>query len=176
VADEAKTVGFGMAGGGIAMTCSVTRQYEKIADRVRIASGAAEARMRTVVDVLWEELAATGVSWVGFYLDQPGQPDDRRMVLGPCRDKPACSPIGVHGVCGQSLLSGRTRIVQDVAALGANYIACDPRDRSEIVVPLIDSAGRCHAVLDIDSHDVGCFDEADDVGLRAVLRAAGLTA
>jgi putative methionine-R-sulfoxide reductase with GAF domain len=156
------------------MSCSVTRRYEMIADRVRSATGTPEARMRLVVDVLWEELEATGVSWAGFYLDQPGEPDDRRMVLGPCRDKPACSPIGVHGVCGQSLLSGRTRIVEDVAALGADYIACDPRDRSEIVVPLVDPAGRCHAVLDIDSHEVGCFNEADDAGLRSVLRAGGL--
>ena len=130
--------------------------------------------MRQVVDALWASLHRSGVSWLGFYIDHPDQPDDRRMMLGPCRDKPACSPIGLHGVCGQALLSKQTRIVRDVAELGANYVACDPRDRSEIVVPLIDEHEQCWAVLDLDSHEIGAFDESDDRGLREVLRAAGL--
>ncbi|MCH8345127.1 MAG: hypothetical protein IH983_14235, partial [Planctomycetes bacterium] len=57
-----------------------------------------QQRMWAVVDALWETLHDKGVSWVGLYLDQPGDPDDQRLVLGPCRDKPACSPIGLHGV------------------------------------------------------------------------------
>jgi putative methionine-R-sulfoxide reductase with GAF domain len=97
--------------------------------------------MRIVVDALWEAFHDHGVSWVGFYLDQPDASDERRLVLGPCRDKPACSPIGLHGVCGQALTSRQTRIVEDVATLGPNYIACDPRDRSEIVIPLQRQAG-----------------------------------
>lgn len=131
--------------------------------------------MRQVVDLLWSELHASGFSWIGFYLDQPGEADDQRMVLGPCRDKPACSPIGLHGVCGRGLTTMRTWIVRDVRDLGANYIACDPRDRSEIVIPLIDEDGNCWGVLDADSWEIGAFDESDDEGLRAILRAAGLT-
>ena len=103
-----------------------------------------------------------------------GEPDDRRLVLGPCRDKPACSPIGLHGACGQALLSRRTLIVRDVADLGSGYIACDPRDRSEIVVPLIDSTDRCWGVLDLDSWEVGSFSDDDERGLKLVLHAAGL--
>lgn len=130
--------------------------------------------MRIVVDAIWDALHEDRVSWVGFYLDQPNEPDDRRLVLGPCRDKPACSPIGLHGVCGQALISRTVRIVDDVNELGEDYIACDPRDRSEIVVPLIDADGRCRGVLDIDSWQVGAFDQSDAAGLREVLRAAEL--
>ena len=130
--------------------------------------------MRIVVDAMWDRLHDRGVSWIGFYVDVPGEPDDQRMVLGPCRDKPACSPIGLHGVCGQALRSQQTRIVRDVRDLGEHYIACDPRDRSEIVIPLIGECGTCWGVLDVDSHEVGSFDASDDSGLRQVLRAACL--
>jgi len=42
------------------------------------------------------------------------------------------------------------------------------------VVPLVDSVGRVWAVLDVDSWEVGAFDQADDAGLRLVLTTAGL--
>ena len=96
------------------------------------------------------------------------------MILGPSRNKPACSPIGLHGACGQALLSRATLIVRDVKELGDNYIACDPRDKSEIIIPLIDSDGVSWGVLDIDSHEVASFDTADDKGLRDLLQAAGV--
>lgn len=127
--------------------------------------------MRRVVDLLWEELHDTGISWAGFYiLTEAGD-----LVLGPRRDKPACSPIGLHGVCGQALSAGRPRIVRDVRELGGSYIACDPRDRSEVVVPCRDAGGRCWGVLDLDSHEVGAFDGRDADGLERLLRASGLT-
>jgi putative methionine-R-sulfoxide reductase with GAF domain len=154
------------------------RNYAALADRVRLLTRSAcsrEERMRIVVDALWHALHDHAVSWVGFYLDQPAEPDDRRLVLGPSRNKPACSPIGLHGACGKCLLSRKPLIVRDVKDLGPDYIACDPRDRSEIVVPLIDAkSNECWGVLDLDSYAVGAFDERDERGLRDVLRAAGL--
>ena len=115
---------------------STSRDYPAIAAQVS-AEGTPEARMQAVADALWAAFRDKGISWVGFYLDRPGEPDDRRLVLGPFRDKPACTPIGLHGVCGQALQFRQTRIVPDVTALGEDYIACDPQDRSEIVVPLV---------------------------------------
>ena len=98
------------------------------------------------------------------------------MILGPRRDKPACSPIGLHGVCGKALLSKETLIVRDVKELGDDYIACDPRDQSEIVIPLIDEHGICWGVLDIDSYEIGAFDKSDLRGLSVLLRTAELLA
>lgn len=133
-----------------------------------------EERLSSFIDLLWEHLAKTSVSWAGFYLDQPDQPDDQRLILGPRRDKPACSPIGLHGVCGQALRTHQTRIVDDVRDLGPDYIACDPRDASEIVIPLLDEHGHAWGVLDLDSHETHAFSARDDHGLRRALRAAGL--
>lgn len=145
------------------------RNYEAIAARLTPA-GDRTSRMRAVVDALWEALRDKGVSWVGFYLHEGGD----ELVLGPLRDKPACSPIGLHGACGQAFRSGTSLVVHDVAELGANYVACDPRDRSEVVIPLFEPDGTCWGVLDVDSFDVGAFDERDVEGLRAVLAGAGL--
>ncbi|MCA9291170.1 MAG: hypothetical protein KDA25_08575 [Phycisphaerales bacterium] len=137
--------------------------------------GTRDERLRLVTDLLWDALHPTGVSWCGFYVEDRAASDAARLVLACCRDAPACSPIGLHGVCGQSYISRATRIVEDVSALGAHYIACDPRDRSEIVVPCLDASGACWGVLDVDSWDLASFDVHDDAGLRRVLRAAQLT-
>jgi len=146
-----------------------------VIDAVRDASGDDEARMQRVVDALWDAFSGAGVSWVGFYVADEAMPESERLILGPRRDKPACSPIGLHGVCGAGYASGVTRIVRDVKDLGENYVACDPRDLSEIVVPIAGEGGEIVAVLDLDSYEVGAFDESDDEGLRAVLTAAGFS-
>jgi len=151
-----------------------SRNYQALIDQMN-PTGSRDQRMRKVVDALWASFHDHGYSWVGFYLDQPDEPDDRRLLLGPCRDKPACSPIGLHGVCGQAFCSMKPHIVEDVNKLGENYIACDPRDRSEVVIPCIDDDGTCWGVLDVDSWEIALFDESDERGLLAVLEAAGIT-
>jgi len=142
----------------------VVQQLARSADR--------QQRMRTVVDTLWHALKDMGVSWVGFYLHEGSD----ELVLGPRRDKPACSPIGLHGACGRAFRERRPLVVRDVAALGENYIACDPRDRAELVIPLFEADGRCWGVLDVDSFEAGAFGTDDVEGLLEVLQVAGLTA
>ena len=131
-------------------------------------SGDRAARMQGFVDCAWDALAKTGVSWIGFYLDVPGAPEGERMVLGPRRDSPACSPIGLHGACGRGLLAGMPLVVRDVRELGAGYIACDPRDQSELVIPCR-LEGAIWGVLDVDSHEIGCFSDADAVAATDAL-------
>lgn len=143
-------------------------------DSVRApTSGSREERMRAVADALWERFSGAGYSWVGFYTRAPGAEE---MVLGPRRDKPACSPIGLHGMCGFGCLERRSVVVRDVRLIGDNYVACDPRDMSELVVPLLEPDGVCWGVLDADSFDVGAFDADDALGLARLLERAGLTA
>ncbi|MCE2885466.1 MAG: hypothetical protein LW806_11280 [Planctomycetaceae bacterium] len=143
-----------------------------------LAGLAPDARLQPLSDLLWDALSPCGLSWGGFYLIDPSLPLHRErregaMLLAARRDKPACSPIGLHGVCGQGFLEEATRLVEDVALLGAGYIACDPRDRSELVMPIYRN-GACWGVLDLDSHEVACFGAADIRGLEGVLRAAQL--
>jgi putative methionine-R-sulfoxide reductase with GAF domain len=146
------------------------RDYELIRQSIRKCSNRDDA-MQFFVDAAWPVLHPTGISWIGFYLKST----DDTMTLGPRRDKPACSPIGLHGACGKALLSQSPLVVKDVVELGDNYIACDPRDRSEVVIPLIDESGACWGVLDVDSHDVASFSNADVTALQSLLEWAALT-
>ena len=129
--------------------------------------------MREVVDALWDHLGSRGVSWLGFYLKVGGKDE---MILGPRRDKPACSPIGLHGMCGRGWIESKSIVIRDVAALGGNYIACDPKDQSELVIPLFESDGSCWGVFDADSYDIGSFGPSDVEGLTRVLEQSGLSA
>ena len=149
----------------------MTRPYDKIVNSSKTLAGDRTAMMQEVVDSLWDALQTTGVSWVGFYLFEGGD----ELILGPSRDKPACSPIGLQGACGQAFKSREPLVVRDVREFGAGYIACDPRDRSEVILPVFDDSGACAGVLDLDSYDVGSFDQSDVEGLRRVLQAAGLS-
>ncbi len=140
-------------------------------DRVRDGSSRDET-MRVAADVFWDHLSETGVSWIGFYTLEPGADE---MLLGPRRDKPACSPIGLHGACGQSATTRTTLVVTHVKHLGEGYVACDPKDTSELVIPCIDETGACWGVLDADSFDEGSFTESDASELTAILHEIGLT-
>ena len=160
-----------------------TRYSAAVADVASLPPAADDvARRRAVVQAIWRHLGPTGVSWVGFYLApagaRPGGEPVTELLLDCREPKPACSPIGMHGVCGQSFLGRTVRIVEDTRDLGAAYVACDPRDRSEIVLPVAFAEdppqGPPTGVLDLDSHDPGRFGTADEHGLRAVLEAAGI--
>lgn len=150
----------------------MNRPYEELLDRLGSPPRERTANMQAFVDYLWPLLHPTGVSWLGFYVHDGGD----ELVLGPRRDKPACSPIGMHGACGKTFLSRKPMVVRDVKELGPNYIACDPRDQSEVIIPLIDESGECWGVLDLDSYEVGSFSEVDVSGLQMLLRKSHLTA
>jgi GAF domain-containing protein len=70
------------------------------------------------------------------------------------------------GVCGAAVAQRASQVVPDVHAF-PGHIACDPRSRSEIVVPIVDGRGAVTAVLDLDSDEVATFDEEDRAGLEA---------
>lgn len=135
------------------------------------------ARMRAVVDALWTHLSPAGLSWIGFYLPAKAADGSVELVLGPSRNKPACSPIGLHGVCGQAFRDRATKVIPDIRVLGPDYIACDPKDLSEAVVPLLDRSGPepvAIGVLDADSYDLGWFSDDDARHMTEVLAAGGL--
>ncbi len=150
--------------------------YKPVIDEIRRAvqdDADRDARMDAVCEHAWRNLAEHGISWVGFYVDQPNEPDEQRLMLVCHRPKPACSPLAIHGVCGQTLRFGCTRVVPDVRDLGSDYIECDPTDRSEVAVPLFDKHGHCWGVFDVDSPISRRFCDDDGPHFRAILQAAG---
>lgn len=107
-----------------------------------------------------------GHLWTGFYrVVEP----NRLLRVGPYQGTLGCLEIVFgRGVCGTAAAERRTVVVADVEAF-PGHIACDARSRSEIVVPVFDARRELIAVLDIDSAELGTFDDADRVGLERVI-------
>ncbi|MFQ5844247.1 MAG: GAF domain-containing protein [Planctomycetota bacterium] len=107
--------------------------------------------------------------WVGFYR----RAVDGSLRVGPYQG-PTAGPVlpAGGGVCGAAVAGRETVIVPDVGRF-QGHIACDPRSRSEIVVPLV-VGGEVVGVLDVDSDRPDAFDEADRRHLEAI--AAQLSA
>jgi putative methionine-R-sulfoxide reductase with GAF domain len=154
------------------------RDYSRILTRARPIADRTTA-MRHVITSLWSEFGEPSpetpsrglISWVGFYEITPGAAE---MTL-TCREpKPACSPIGLQGMCGKGWRERTSFVVNDVAVLGSNYIACDPRDKSELVVPML-LGNTCWGVLDVDSYQVGAFSISDARHLGELCQRHGLT-
>ena len=103
--------------------------------------------------------------WTGFYrLVAPEE-----LLIGPYQGMLGCLCITFdRGVCGAAARSKQTVIVPDVHQF-PGHIACDPRSRSEIVVPVFDGRGELIAVLDVDSDQPAAFDEVDRRWLEKIV-------
>ena len=99
--------------------------------------------------------------WVGFYLVK-----GEELVLGPFQGPIACTRIRKgRGVCGTAWDKDETLVVPDVDAFPGSSLS-----RSEIVVPLKREDGEVWGVLDIDSDDLGGFDETDARFLEEMIK------
>ena len=106
-----------------------------------------------------------GFDWVGFYRNV-GQ---ETLKIGPYQGGHGCLVIPFsRGVCGACARSGETILVDDVETF-EDHIACSSSTRSEIVLPVRNSAGDLIAVLDIDSDTPAAFDIEDQRNLEELL-------
>jgi L-methionine (R)-S-oxide reductase len=104
------------------------------------------------------------LNWAGFYLLRGSD-----LVLGPFQGKPACSCIAMgDGVCGTAALQRAAVLVPNVHAF-PGHIVCDEASQSEMVLPVFKD-GRLIGVLDLDSPQLGRFDDADREQIEALLR------
>jgi len=108
-----------------------------------------------------------GHLWTGFYrVAEPG----RLLRVGPYQGTLGCMEIEFgRGVCGTAAAGRKTVIVDDVNAF-EGHITCDPRSRSEIVVPVFDADEELIAVLDVDSDRPSTFGVDDRKGLEEVVK------
>ena len=115
------------------------------------------ANLSNISALLFMELE--NLNWAGFYLTKGDE-----LVLGPFQGKPACVriPMG-RGVCGTAAQTNSLQRVYDVHEF-EGHIACDAASNSEIVIPFTIN-GEVAGVLDIDSPNIGRFNEIDEEGL-----------
>lgn len=142
------------------------RAYEELRQHVSSALAGSDdsiAAMATISSLVHHAL---GFLWTGFYrVVEPG----RLLRVGPYQGTLGCLEIEFgRGVCGVAAESGEPVIVDDVLEY-SNHITCDPRARSEIVVPVFDAGGGLIAVFDADSEEVGAFSDVDRLGLERIL-------
>ena len=145
---------------------SVTKelQYKIAAETIsgRLPDAAPfEEKMFVVSHVLYDTLPHC--FWAGFYL-----PRQDLLTLGPSAGPPACAQIDYSGVCGSAARTRETLIVADVEKF-PGHISCDPRAKSEIVVPVFDEDGTLVAVLDLDSTTLTAFDSNDRKALEEIV-------
>jgi L-methionine (R)-S-oxide reductase len=109
---------------------------------------------------------AFGHLWTGFYrVVEPGL----LLRVGPYQGSLGCLEIAFgRGVCGTAAAEVRAIIVPDVEKF-SGHITCDARARSEIVVPVLGARGDLTCVFDIDSEQVGAFDDDDQRGLETLV-------
>lgn len=118
------------------------------------------ANMANLAAVLHAEF---GFWWTGFY-----RVCGEELVLGPFQGPIACTRIPKgRGVCGTAWKEERSLVVPDVEKF-PGHIACSSESRSEIVVP-VKKCGEVVAVLDIDSRELGTFDEIDQKYLEKIV-------
>lgn len=102
------------------------------------------------------------LNWAGFYLY-----DGSELILGPFWGKPAVTRIQIgKGVCGDSAKLRKTIVVEDVHQY-PGHITCDLFSNSEIVIPLVKN-NQLIGVLDIDSPEIGRFQEDDRIALEKI--------
>lgn len=141
-----------------------TTRYDEIVPQIAaLIEGETDliANLANVAAVLKEVF---GFFWVGFYLEREGQ-----LVLGPFQGSLACTRIDFDkGVCGHVYTTQKTVIVPNVDEF-PGHIACASASRSEIVLPLFDSAGDVFGVLDVDSDQLDDFSQTDADGLARIV-------
>jgi len=102
--------------------------------------------------------------WTGFY-----RVCGDHLIVGPYIGTVGCLQIEFgRGVCGTAAATRQTVIVPDVNEF-PGHIACDPKSKSEIVVPVFGRDSELIAVLDVDSDQINSFDEEDQRGLEKIV-------
>ena len=140
-------------------------RYERITEQVRgLIEGKSPnllAAMATICAVLHAKMPHH--LWTGFYFVK----GEDTLHVGPYQGPVACQVLKGQGVCLHCVKTKQAVVVADVEDF-PGHVACDPRAKSEIVIPLMKN-DEVVAVLDIDSNKVDQFSESDIEPLSKIL-------
>ena len=140
--------------------------YTELAERIRALTESETDVVALMATVACEvHHADDRFDWTGFYrVVAP-----RLLKIGPYQGGHGCLTIPFDkGVCGAAARTGTVQIVADVETF-PGHIACSSSTRSELVIPVRDSAGRLIGVFDIDSDQVDAFNDTDATALGGIL-------
>lgn len=138
------------------------RIYEQLSELLKKTADP-DARMATMVALLHHKMDY--FFWTGFYFLKAGE-----LTVKTYQGPVACQVLETNkGVCWAGINQDRTIVVPDVLQF-PGHIACDSRSRSEIVVPVKGPSGDVMGVLDVDSAELGSFDEVDAENLEKIVR------
>jgi len=101
--------------------------------------------------------------WTGFYFVE----GEDMLHVGPYQGPVACQVLKDQGVCLHCVKTKQPAVVSDVENF-PGHVTCDPRSKSEIVIPLMKD-DKVVAVLDIDSNKVDQFSKSDIEPLSKIL-------
>ncbi len=138
-------------------------KYELLTEQIKALTEGETDSVSVMANVSAAIHEAMGFFWTGFYIEREGE-----LRLGPFQGSVACYriPHG-KGVCGTAYERRETIVVADVEEF-PGHIACSSLSRSEIVVPVFGTDGAVVAVLDIDSDQLGTFDDTDRRYLESI--------
>jgi L-methionine (R)-S-oxide reductase len=137
------------------------RIYEQLRGLIEGASPSLVAAMATVCAVLHAKMAHH--FWTGFYFVAEGG----ELHVGPYQGPLACQRLEGRGVCLRAAATKRAIVVPDVD-VSPDHVACDPRSKSEIAIP-VTKGDAVVAVFDVDSAELGQFSADDVAPLERVL-------
>ncbi|MBN1177636.1 MAG: GAF domain-containing protein [Anaerolineae bacterium] len=137
------------------------RIYAQLKDLIEGKSPSLTAAMATICAVLHHKMSHP--FWTGFYVVA----GEDELHVGPYQGPVACQVLRGRGVCLHAVRTRQPVVVPDVEQF-PGHIACDPRSKSEIVVPVL-KGDAVVAVLDIDSNKLAQFDAADVAPLAHIL-------
>lgn len=137
------------------------RIYAQLQELIEGRSPNLIAAMATMCAVLHHKLSHH--LWTGFYFVH----NENELHVGPYQGPVACQVLSGRGVCLHCARTGEAVVVPDVDKF-PGHIACDPRSRSEIALP-VKKGEQVVAVLDIDSSKLAQFDEDDVAPLMKIL-------
>ena len=142
------------------------QQYQQALRRIDALCEGETDRISLMATISCELFHTFGhFDWVGFYRNVGNE----TLKVGPYQGGHGCLVIPFSkGVCGAA---ARTREVQNIADVNAieDHIACSSTTQSELVLPVIVD-GELIAVFDIDSDQLGAFDEIDIHYVEKILK------
>lgn len=137
--------------------------------RLAFTASSLESLQKRIAEIISQRLSY--YSWTGFYMLDANDPG--MLLLGPFVGDPTPHvriPVS-EGICGAAASLGETVIVDDVNA-DSRYLSCSIETKSEIVVPIY-AHNTVVGEIDIDSHLIAAFGQADRSFLEEVAQVVG---